>query len=244
MTAPSTATPSAPDHRDPAVHPVTPDRLQWLEGELTRWQAEGLLGPDAAQAIRGRYVASRRFTLSRIVLTLGACFVGLGLVWLVASNLDAMAPLVRFLLMVAIWLGLVVASELLAARRTRAGDVASPGRRGALRLLAAARLRRRRVPGRPEPAGACLRAPARRGLGPRRPALGVCRARRRAARAGGRPAGLLVRLGGARAPATVPSRCRPRWPPPPWPRCRSGCCTSCSPARVAGRLAIDGRPVA
>ena len=78
MTAPSTATPSAPDHRDPAVHPVTPDGLQWLEGELTRWQSEGLLGPDAALAIRGRYVASRRFTLSRIVLTLGACFFGLG----------------------------------------------------------------------------------------------------------------------------------------------------------------------
>jgi len=136
MTASSTATPSAPDHRDPAVHPVTPDRLQWLEGELTRWQADGLLGPDAAQAIRGRYVASRRFTLARIVLTLGACFVGLGLVWLVASNLDVMAPLVRFLLMVAIWLGLVVASELLAARRSRAGDVASPVV-GAARLLAA-----------------------------------------------------------------------------------------------------------
>ena len=64
-------------------------------------------------------MASRRFTLSRIVLTLGACFVGLGLIWLVASNLDAMSPLTRFLLMVAIWLGLVVASEVLAVRRDR-----------------------------------------------------------------------------------------------------------------------------
>ena len=71
------------------------------------------------------------------MLTLGACFVGLGLVWLVASNLDAMSPLTRFLLMVAVWLGLVVASELLAARRTRLGDTASPVV-GALRLLAAA----------------------------------------------------------------------------------------------------------
>jgi uncharacterized membrane protein len=47
-----------------------------------------------------------------------------------------MSPLVRFLLMVAIWVGLVVAAEVLAARRTRAGDVASPVV-GAVRLLAA-----------------------------------------------------------------------------------------------------------
>ena len=137
MTAPPTATPTAPGHRDPAVHPPTPAQLHWLEGELAHWQAEGLLAPETAQVIRGRYVASRRFTLSRIVLTLGACFVGLGLVWLVAANLDAMSPLARFALMVAIWLGFVVAAEVLAVRRTRAGDTASPVV-GALRLLAAA----------------------------------------------------------------------------------------------------------
>jgi uncharacterized membrane protein len=139
MTATPDTTPTAPapGHRDPALHPATPAQLHWLEGELAHWQAEGLVDPDRAQAIRGRYVASRRFTLSRIVLTLGACFVGLGLVWLVASNLDAMSPLTRFLLMVAVWIGLVVASELLAARRARLGDTASPVV-GALRLLAAA----------------------------------------------------------------------------------------------------------
>jgi uncharacterized membrane protein len=136
MTAPTDATPTAPGHRDPAVHAATPAQLHWLEGELRRWQSEGLLDPDTAQSIRGRYVASRRFTLSRIVLTLGACFVGLGLIWLVASNLDSMSPLTRFLLMVAIWLALVVAAEVLAARTTRAGDTASPVV-GAVRLLAA-----------------------------------------------------------------------------------------------------------
>src|SRR6478736_638492 len=136
MTAPPTATPTAPGHRDPAVHPATPAQLHWLEVELAHWQAEGLLAPEAAHAIRGRYVPSRRFTLSRIVLTLGACFVGLGLIWLVAANLDAMSPLTRFGLMVAIWLGLVGASEVLASRRTRVGDTASPVV-GALRLLAA-----------------------------------------------------------------------------------------------------------
>lgn len=136
MTAPPDASPAAAHRPDPAVHAATPAQLHWLEGELAHWQAEGLLAPDAAGAIRARYVASRRLTLARIVLTLGACFVGLGLVWLVASNLDAMSPLTRFLLMVAIWLGLVVAAEVLSARRGRAGDVASPVV-GAVRLLAA-----------------------------------------------------------------------------------------------------------
>ncbi len=137
MTAPPAATPAAPAHRDPAVHPATPGQLHWLEGELRHWQLEGLVDDDIAAAIRGRYVASRRFTLSRIVLTLGAAFVGLGLIWLVASNLDEMSPLLRFGLMLLVWLGLVTAAELLATRREHEGDVASPVV-GAVRLLAAA----------------------------------------------------------------------------------------------------------
>ena len=137
MSAPPTASPAAPAHRDPAVHAATPGQLHWLEGELAAWRAEGLLDDDTALAIRRRYVASRRVTLSRIVLTLGASFIGLGLIWLVASNLDEMSPLTRFLLMVVVWLGLVAAGEVLATRRDREGDVASPVV-GALRLLAAA----------------------------------------------------------------------------------------------------------
>ena len=134
--APGTPGPPGPAHRDPAVHVASPGQLHWLEGELTHWQAEGLVDPVAASAIRDRYVASRRFTLSHIILTLGACFVGLGLIWLVASNLQQMSPLVRFLLMLAIWIGLIVVAEALAARRERAGDTASPVV-GAVRLLAA-----------------------------------------------------------------------------------------------------------
>lgn len=137
MSAPPAASPAAPAHRDPAVHAASPGQLHWLEGELAAWRAEGLLDDDTALAIRRRYVASRRLTLSRIVLTLGASFIGLGLIWLVASNLDEMSPLTRFLLMVVVWLGLVAASEVLATRRDREGDVASPVV-GALRLLAAA----------------------------------------------------------------------------------------------------------
>ncbi len=142
MTAPPT-TASHPPVPDPGQGPTagrraaTPRQLAWLETELAEWRAEGLVDERAADAIRGRYVSHRRVTLARIVLTLGAAFVGIGLLWTVAANLDAMSPLVRFLVVAALWLGLVAAAEALAARRERAGDVASPVV-GAVRLLAAA----------------------------------------------------------------------------------------------------------
>ncbi|HZB68560.1 MAG TPA: DUF2157 domain-containing protein [Ornithinibacter sp.] len=137
MTAPPSATPAAPAHRDPALHAATPGQLHWLEGELRRWEADGLVDEGTARTIRARYVATRRLTLSRIVLTLGACFVGLGVVWLVASNLDEMPPALRFGLLVLVWLGLVAGAEVLATRRDRDGDIASPVL-GAARLLAGA----------------------------------------------------------------------------------------------------------
>lgn len=116
---------------------VSPGQLAWLEGELRTWQAEGLLGDGAAQAIRARYVASRRFSLTRLLLALGAGFVSAGLIWLVAANLDRLSPVLRLVVVAALWLGLVVAAESLATRREREGDHDSPVV-GAVRLLAAA----------------------------------------------------------------------------------------------------------
>ncbi len=124
-------------------------------------------------------VGARRVTLVRVVLALGAGFVAVGLVWLVAANLDRVAPLVRFIVVVAIWLALTALAEVLAARVERAGDHRSPVV-GALRLLAAASFapvvfqaaRSRQVPA-DEPAllgcaagGALLYADAVRGLAP------------------------------------------------------------------------------
>ncbi|WP_169743456.1 DUF2157 domain-containing protein [Knoellia sinensis] len=139
MSAHPTAPPAPPGQPGPgpSMHGASPAQLQWLETELRAWRAEGLIDEATLGAIRGRYVAVRKITLARIVLTLGACFFGLGLIWFVASNLDAMSPLTRFALMVVIWLGLVAAAEVLATRRDREGDVASPVV-GAVRLLAAA----------------------------------------------------------------------------------------------------------
>ncbi|WP_299443093.1 DUF2157 domain-containing protein [uncultured Phycicoccus sp.] len=140
MTAPPTVAPvpkaPGPGDEPTSRHPATPAQLAWLETQLRAWRSEGLVDDGAAAAIRARYVAHRRVTLARIVLTLGALFVGLGLIWLVASNLDQLSPWMRFGLVTLVWLGLVAAAEALAYRRERSGDVASPVV-GAVRLLAA-----------------------------------------------------------------------------------------------------------
>jgi uncharacterized membrane protein len=121
----------------PAQHRVAPSRLAWLESELQAWRAEGLIPTETAASIRGRYVASRRFSLARLVLALGACFFGAGLLWLVASNLEGLAPLVRFAIVVLLWLGFVAGAEVLTERRSRRGLPSRSPVVGALRVVAA-----------------------------------------------------------------------------------------------------------
>jgi len=94
--------------------PIGAERLTWLEAEAARWRAEGLIGDDAAAAITGRYRARERRTPVALVVVLGSLLVAVGLVLLVAANveLDEVGPLARFLGVAAIWLALVAAAEL------------------------------------------------------------------------------------------------------------------------------------
>jgi uncharacterized membrane protein len=114
-----------------ASRPVSPARLDWLRSELRVWESEGLLHDGQSAAILGVYHPSRRFSLTRLLLALGAVFVGVGLIWLVAANLDQLAPAVRFAVVAAIWLGLLVGGELLHDREAAPTPVT-----GAVRLLA------------------------------------------------------------------------------------------------------------
>ena len=123
---------------------VPPATLSWLETELAAWQAEGRLDADTAAGIRARYTSSHRVSLGRLMLLLGGAFLGVGLIWLVAANLDEMSPLVRFTGVVAIWLAALAAGELVAARRSarpgataRADSWRGDPVVGGLRLLAA-----------------------------------------------------------------------------------------------------------
>ncbi|WP_322921106.1 DUF2157 domain-containing protein [Nocardioides renjunii] len=113
--------------------PVPPRRLSWLRSELDDWTAQGLITEGQAARISTRYRPERhaRPLLGGLLLRVGGAFVGTGLVWLVAANLDRLAPLTRFGLVAALWLLFLVGGEVLAHRR------ASPSVVGAARLLAA-----------------------------------------------------------------------------------------------------------
>ena len=118
------------------TRPATPAQLGWLAAELPHWKVAGLVDDPAATAILAGYHQSRRFDLSRLLLTLGAAFVGIGILWLVASNLDQLPPPVRFAVVAAFWLAFLVGGEVLAARREHGGDIPSPVV-GCVRVLAA-----------------------------------------------------------------------------------------------------------
>ena len=125
----------APPHPN-RTRPATPAQLDWLAAELPHWRSAGLVGDDAATAILASYHPSRRFDLSNLLLTLGAAFVGVGILWLVASNLDQLPPLTRFLVVAAFWLAFLAGGELLAGRREHGGAIPSPVV-GAVRIMAA-----------------------------------------------------------------------------------------------------------
>lgn len=112
--------------------PISSEHHRWLRRELDDWQAEGLIDAATAGAIGERYQDAgrghRRISLGRIMLVLGGAFVGVGLIWLVAANLEALPPMLRFVAVCAIWLALLSAAELASM---------PGGLRGAVRLMAA-----------------------------------------------------------------------------------------------------------
>ncbi len=90
--------------------------MAWLQRELRQWQEEGVVDALLAERIAGRYAAGRGMALGRLALGLGATFVGIGLIWLVATNLDQLSPLTRIVGVTAVWLSAVVIAEVLAHR--------------------------------------------------------------------------------------------------------------------------------
>lgn len=128
-------TTESPERR-PGPRSVPAAQLSWLVEELPRWQQDGWIDADTAAGIRAQYTASSRFSLSRLMLALGGAFVGVGVIWLVAANLEEFSPMTRFAGVVAFWLAAVGAAELLAERRVPDDERSADAVVGALRLIA------------------------------------------------------------------------------------------------------------
>ncbi len=122
----TTHLPPASDRPAPPTRPAPPAYLQWLREEVTDWQRTGLVDESTAGAILGRYHPARRLSLARLLLGLGAAFVGFGIIWLVAANLDQLTPTSRFVVVALFWVGATVGGELLAGRRAHGGPIPSP----------------------------------------------------------------------------------------------------------------------
>ena len=110
----------------PSLRPASPSQISWLRTEVDAWQQEGLIGTDLATTLLGRYHETRRFSVGRLLLTLGAGFVGVGLIWLVAANLEQLPPIARFVAVTAIWLALLATGEALAVRHERQPGIPRP----------------------------------------------------------------------------------------------------------------------
>ena len=112
---------------------ISPPRLDWLSDQVRLWQGEGLLDAEQSEAILGRYAAAtRRLPLVRLFVALGSLFVGVGLLWLVAANIESLSPGVRVALVAVAWLAALVGGEVLAARSSARSSLLA----GAVRLLA------------------------------------------------------------------------------------------------------------
>lgn len=130
------------DSREHVRAPIAPRMLRWLTAQLAEWSREGLITDAQADAIAARYTASTRLALLRLVVGLGAAFLAVGLLWLVATNLDRLSPQLRFAAVCALWLGFVALGEAARSRATLSSGPhapsGSPGLAAVCRVLAAA----------------------------------------------------------------------------------------------------------
>ena len=107
---------------------ITPENQRWLGDQLRVWRAEGWIDEEVADRIGGSYevVSGRRLNLARLLLSLGGVFVGVGVIWLVAANLEELSPMVRLAAVFALFVAALIGAEALADRREHRGTIPSP----------------------------------------------------------------------------------------------------------------------
>lgn len=81
---------------------ISKSRMNFLKDQTAAWEQEGLIGPEAGNAILERY-SVKRLNFVRVVLAIGALLVGLGILSFIASNWDAMSKLAKVAVIVGVY---------------------------------------------------------------------------------------------------------------------------------------------
>lgn len=113
---------------------ITAAHQRWLAGELRAWQSAGLVDEATAATIESSYdvVSGKRMNLAKLLLGIGGAFVGIGIIWLIAANIDALSPMVRLGAVFALFAAALIGAEKLDQQRQRDPDPVV----GSVRLVA------------------------------------------------------------------------------------------------------------
>lgn len=119
---------------------ISPRRRAWLGEQVARWQRDGLVDEHTGSAILGRYESGSRAVLRHLMITLGVVFLIVGVLSLVAANLEwaGISPLGRFGIVAAAWLACTVTAAALPGGNWKdAAHLAAAGTYGAVVFQAA-----------------------------------------------------------------------------------------------------------
>lgn len=83
---------------------ISKGRMSFLKTELDAWQQDELINGETREAILDRYEV-RSLSFVKVVLTIGALLVGLGILSFIASNWDAMTKLTKLLVIMGLYTG-------------------------------------------------------------------------------------------------------------------------------------------
>lgn len=99
---------------------ISKSRMSFLKDQLVSWQQDDLISEDTGQAILERY-SVRSLNFVKVVLTIGALLVGLGILSFIASNWDVMGKLLKFSVIIGLYMAANGAGYLIMEKYPKTG---------------------------------------------------------------------------------------------------------------------------
>ncbi len=99
---------------------ISKSRMAFLKDQVSAWQQENLIGEETGNAILERY-SVKGLNFVRVVLAIGALLVGLGILSFIASNWDAMGKLLKFVIIIGLYIAVNGTGYMLAEKYPKTG---------------------------------------------------------------------------------------------------------------------------